>query len=79
MTDAKKEIFVVPEAIGDPFDHLDLVVHTFENTGIQPVSCVCQQALHYYVLSKLPELRVSGEWESLMPASLNPEEVNYGP
>jgi len=30
----------------------------------------------YYVLSRLPEIRVSGDWEMLMPDRLDPEEIN---
>jgi transposase len=30
----------------------------------------------YYVLSQLPEMRVSGDWERLMPDRLDPAEVN---
>lgn len=30
----------------------------------------------YYVLSRLPEIRISGDWEMLMPGRLDAEEIN---
>jgi hypothetical protein len=45
MTDAKEEVFVIPETVGDPLDHLDPVVHSFEDAGGQTVSNVRYQAL----------------------------------
>ncbi|SIR08885.1 IS66 C-terminal element [Alkalispirochaeta americana] len=46
------------------------LIETAKQNGMNPYGYL------YYVLSKLPEIRVSGEWEILMPANLNPEEVN---
>ena len=46
MTDAKEEVFVIPKATSDPLNHLDRVVHAFENTGGQTVSSIRDQALH---------------------------------
>src|SRR5690554_4495055 len=33
----QKEVVVIPVAVGHPLDHLDLVVHSLQHTGVQPV------------------------------------------
>lgn len=40
MTDAKKEVLVIPEAVGDPLDYLDLVIHSFKYAGGESVTGV---------------------------------------
>ena len=46
------------------------LIETAKLNGMNPYGYL------YYVLSRLPDIRVSGEWETLMPNRLNPEEVN---
>lgn len=42
--DFEEEVGVVPEAVGHPFDHLDLVVDPFQETGVQPMAAVGHDA-----------------------------------
>jgi hypothetical protein len=45
MAETKEEAFVTPKAVGDPLDHLDLVVDTFGDAGGETVLCVGQECL----------------------------------
>jgi hypothetical protein len=45
MTDAKEEVFVIPETVSDPLDHLDPVVHSFKDASGEMVSCVRHETL----------------------------------
>ena len=40
--DAKEEVVVIPEAVGDPLDYPDLVVHSFKYAGGEAVTGVGQ-------------------------------------
>jgi hypothetical protein len=43
-TDAKEEVLVVAEPVGDSLNDLDLVTHSFEYTGGQPVASIGNKA-----------------------------------
>jgi hypothetical protein len=52
--DPQEEVFIVPESVGHPFDHLDLVVDPFEQTGAEGPAAVSQYTID-------PLFQVSGE------------------
>jgi hypothetical protein len=41
-----------------------------------PVVLVDPYGHLYYVLSALPEIRQTGNWRSLLPSQLDPQEIN---
>jgi len=46
------------------------LIETAKLNGMNPYAYL------YYVLSRLPDMRESGKWETLMPSNLIPEQVN---
>jgi len=46
------------------------IIETAKQNGMNPYGYL------YYVLSRLPEVESTGEWESLLPSQLDPHEVN---
>lgn len=46
------------------------LIETAKLNGMNPYGYL------YCVLSRLPDVRVSGQWEALMPSALDPEDVN---
>lgn len=44
-SDLEKEVFVIPEAVGHSFDHLDLVIDAFEDSGVKGPEAVVEDSL----------------------------------
>jgi transposase len=46
------------------------LIETAKQNGMNPYGYL------YYVLSQLPEIRQTGNWQSLLPSELDPQEIN---
>jgi transposase len=46
------------------------IIETAKQNGMNPYGYL------YYILSRLPDVETTGEWETLLPSQPDPQEVN---